>query len=474
MIALRPRKARTRIALAGAVLSALLLLAVALGTRTTIRGLTFRDIDEELRTLAIAVGSDFEMEGLGRQEALARGVEANVFEFRLQNHSAILFQGERVLAVSGDLLLPTGSLTVMPYRTRTEHPYTAVEPYSGQGRVCRFLVLHLGGRAAGGTLVFFRSIEPAMRALARLDRVLAALLLAGFVGTAAILAFVLDRALRPVEEVTTLAGSVEATDLSRRVRVSPGGEEFQRLVAVINSLLDRLERAFAVQRRLVADAAHELKTPIAVVLGEAQDALRSGSRPEEQRRSLETIETTARGMARETEKLLSLARTDSAPPAASEIVDLSAIAGESVEAARSLASARGVRLEFVPDDVARVHGDRSALLHLASNLVANAAAYSDPGTLVEVASGTRDGEAFLEVRDRGPGVPPEERLRIFDRFVRLEPARLRNPEGSGLGLAIVDQVARAHGGRVEVEDRPGGGSIFRAIFPAASTAADRE
>jgi signal transduction histidine kinase len=464
----RPRKARTRIALTGAVLSALLLLAVALGARTTIRELTFRDIDEELRTLAIAVGSDFEMEGLGRQEALAKGVEANVFEFRLQNHSAILFEGDRVLAVSGDLLRPTQSLSVAPYRRHTEDPYTAVEPYSGQRRICRFLVLHLGGKATGGTLVFFRSIEPAMRALARLDRVLLALLLAGFLGTAAILAFVLDRALRPVEEVTSLAESVEATDLSRRVRVSTGGDEFQRLTGVINSLLERLERAFSAQRRLVADAAHELKTPIAVVLGEAQDALRTESRPEEQRRSLEMIETTARGMARETEKLLSLARADATPAGASEIVDLSAIAGESVEAARPLATARNVRLELLLEDGARVRGDRSALFHLGSNLVANAAAYTDAGTLVEVLSGTRNGEAFLEVRDRGPGVPPGERLRIFDRFVRLELARLRHPEGSGLGLAIVDQVARAHGGRIEVEDRPGGGAIFRAVIPACT------
>ena len=469
MIVPRPRKARTRIALKGAVLSAVLLLAVALGARTTIRELTFRDIDEELRTLAIAVGSDFEMEGLGRQEALASGVEANVFEFRLQNHSAILFEGDRVLAVSGDLLRPTQSLSVTPYRRHTEDPYTAVEPYSGQRRLCRFLVLHLGGKAAGGTLVFFRSIEPAMRGLARLDRVLGALLLTGFLGTAAILAFVLNRALRPVEEVTTLAESVEATDLSRRVRVSTGGDEFQRLTGVINSLLERLERAFIAQRRLVADAAHELKTPIAVVLGEAQDALRTESRPEEQRRSLEMIETTARGMARETEKLLSLARADAATAGASEIVDLSAIAGASVEAARPLATARNVRLELRTRDGAAVRGDRSALFHLGSNLVANAAAYTDPGTMVEVLSGMRDGEAFLEVRDRGPGVPPGERLRIFDRFVRLEPARLRHPEGSGLGLAIVDQVARAHGGRVEVEDRPGGGAIFRAVIPVADT-----
>ena len=104
MILPRPQKARTRIALAGAALSALLLLLLGVGARTTVRELTFRDIDEELRTLAIAVGSDFEMEGLGYQESLAKGLEANVFEFRLQHHSAILFDGERALTISGDLV----------------------------------------------------------------------------------------------------------------------------------------------------------------------------------------------------------------------------------------------------------------------------------------------------------------------------------------------------------------------------------
>jgi signal transduction histidine kinase len=463
----RPRRARTRIALVGAALSAILLLAVALGARTTIRELTYGDIDEELRTLAIAVSSDLEVEGMEHQEALGKVLGVNVFEFRLQNHSAILFQGDQMLAVSGDLMRSRGSVSLAPYRSRTEDPYTAVEPYSGQGRTCRFLVLHLRGKASGGTLVIFRSIEGAMRTLARLDAVLAGLVIAGFLGTAAILAFVLNRALRPVEEVTSLAESVEASDLSRRVRVSTGGEEFQRLTAVINSLLDRLERAFAAQRRLVADAAHELKTPIAIVLGEAQDALRTESGPDQKRRSLETIETTARGMARETENLLSLARADAARTGPFETVDLAAVAEQSVEASRPLANTRGVRLELHSDGVARAVGDRSALFHLASNLVANAAAYTDPGTSVEVIAGARDGEVFLEVRDRGPGVPPEDRGRIFDRFVRLDEARQRHPEGSGLGLAIVDQVARAHGGRVEIEDRPGGGAVFRAVLPAA-------
>jgi signal transduction histidine kinase len=120
-----------------------------------------------------------------------------------------------------------------------------------------------------------------------------------------------------------------------------------------------------------------------------------------------------------------------------------------------------------PAGGARVRGDRSALLRLATNLVSNAAIYSEPGTSVEVACGERGGEAFVEVRDRGPGVPLADRRRIFERFVRLADARASHPEGSGLGLAIVEQVVLAHGGRIEVEDRPGGGSIFRAVVPSA-------
>ena len=463
----RPRKARTRIALAGAALSGVLLLLLGLGARTSMRQRTFHDIDEELRTLAIAVGSDFEMEGFGHQESLGKGLEANVFEFRLQNHSAILFIGDRPLAVSGDLVQPSQTFSFAPYRNRSEEPYTAIEPYSGQHRIARFQVLRLRGKGSGGTLVIFRSIEPAIRGLARLDKALAGLVLVGFLGTAAILAFVLDRALRPVEEVVRLAGSVEASDLSKRVRVSSGGEEFVRLTGVINSLLERLERAFQAQRRLVADAAHELKTPIAVLLGEAQDALRPESAPGDRRRSLETIERTAQGLAREAANLLLLARADAASAASLEPVDLGAIAERSVAGSRGLAALRDVQIDLFRENGAPLRGDRDALLRLATNLIANAAVYTEPGTSVEVAAGTRGPEVFLEVRDRGPGIPAADRSRIFERFVRLDEARGRHPEGSGLGLAIVDQVARTHGGRVEVEDRPGGGSIFRVVLPAA-------
>jgi signal transduction histidine kinase len=306
----------------------------------------------------------------------------------------------------------------------------------------------------------------------RLDRALVCFVFVGFLGTAGILALVLGRALRPVEEITGVAEALEATDLSRRVPAVAGGEEFQRLAAVINSLLARLEGAFAAQKRLVADAAHELKTPAAVLLGEAQEALREDADVAQRRHSLETIERASRGLARQVEAILILARGDVASPERREPVDLNDIADEAAMMAAPLGVARAVRCTVSHRGAAPVIADRAALLSAAVNLVSNALIYTDARTPVEVVAGTQDGEAFLEVTDQGPGVPPQERLRIFERFVRLGTARERNPEGSGLGLAIVEQFARSHSGKVSVVEREGGGAIFRLTLPAATGGAD--
>jgi hypothetical protein len=134
MRSFRLQKARTRLAFSGALLSALFLALLALGARSLIRARTFNDIDDELYTLAVALGSSFELEGLeeSKRDTLKAGLEANAFEFRLANHSAILFRGDMPAAASGNLLkqaLPGG---IEPYKDRPEVPYTAVEPYSGQ------------------------------------------------------------------------------------------------------------------------------------------------------------------------------------------------------------------------------------------------------------------------------------------------------------------------------------------------------
>jgi signal transduction histidine kinase len=466
---LRFRRARTRIALSGALVSAVFLVALALGARTLIRRLSFEEVDGELDTLASAIGSDYELLGLEEEErqALTAGLEANMFEFRLANHSAILFNGEVPVALTGDLLRSHADVTFAPYRGRSDKPYTATEPYSGQGRTCRFLVTPLQGKARGATLVLFRWIGPNLRSLARVDRALAGIVLLGVLGTASILGFAVHRAIRPVEEVTRLAEEAEATDLSRRVGVTSGGEEFRRLSAVINSLFERLERAFRAQRRLTADAAHELKTPTAVLLGEAQDALRPEATEEERRRSLRTIADVSRGLAREVDGLMLLARGDAAPPRRMEELDLHEIAEDSLAAAAPLGSSRGIVCALSRQGPARVRGERAGLSRLVSNLVSNAVLYTAPETMVEVRVGTRDGRAFLEVADRGPGIAPADRGRIFERFVRLDGTRASHPQGSGLGLAIVEQVIEAHGGRIDVRENEGGGTVFAASFPAA-------
>src|SRR5205823_6427027 len=128
------QRARTRLALSGALVTALFLLTLALGARALIRKLSFREIDSELDTLSVAIGSDYELVGLSEEErqALKAGLEANMFEFRLANHSAILFNGDVPVALTGDLLRSQAKVSIEPYINRGEVPYTAIEPYSGQ------------------------------------------------------------------------------------------------------------------------------------------------------------------------------------------------------------------------------------------------------------------------------------------------------------------------------------------------------
>ena len=174
------------------------------------------------------------------------------------------------------------------------------------------------------------------------------------------------------------------------------------------------------------------------------------------------------------EDLLMLARLDERRPAKAEPVDLAVLAGDAVHDVRGIAPDRTVRL--VGLDVADgrprgpvpavVTGDESGLRQVVTNLVANAVRHTPAGTPVEVAVGVEAGQAVLEVRDHGPGLPPEEAERVFERFYRMDSSRRRgNGGGSGLGLSIVAAVTTAHGGAVDVRPTPGGGATFRVALP---------
>jgi signal transduction histidine kinase len=468
------RRARSRIVAAGTLATLLLLAAFALAAREAARRIIVSDIDDELETLSVAIASDLEARGIAdvSHETLRAGVETNTLVYRLEHHSAILFDGRNIIAASGDLARRARFAMLASFARRSERPFDAIEPFSPEHRLCRFRVTHLEQQAAGTTLLIFRPIDALARTFDTIDLALLLLVLTGATAAALILGISVARALRPVEKITAFTESITPRGLGGRVTVDAAGEEFDRLAAVINSLLARLELAFDAQRRFVSDAAHELKTPAAVIAAEAYELRRDGLSPAERRESLEIIGRAVTGLAREVDDLLELARRDAAPPR-TETFLLGEAIDEAIAVAASVARERATTVRKESVDTLRIEGERAGVVRALSNLVVNAIRYSPPGSDVRIAvraigDGSEMDGVEIDVADRGPGIPSAERLRIFERFVRLAPARREHPEGSGLGLAIVEQIVRAHGGSVEVLDHEGGGALFRVRLPLTS------
>ena len=287
-------------------------------------------------------------------------------------------------------------------------------------------------------------------------------------------------AFRPLTEVEETAAAIAAGDLSRRVPEHPASTEVGRLTSSLNGMLAQIESAFRSReaseqrtRRFAADASHELRTPLASIRGFAE-LYRQGAvrEPQDVARTMSRIEDESRRMGALVEDLLLLARLDEQRPARTDPVDLAVLAGDATHDARGLAPDRRVRLEGLTGHgpaSAVVIGDENRLRQVVANLVANAARHTPAGTPIEVAVGAEGNRAILEVRDHGPGLPPEHAAKIFERFYRIDASRARSQGGgTGLGLSIVTAVVTAHGGRVGVAPTPGGGATFRVELPLAT------
>lgn len=309
---------------------------------------------------------------------------------------------------------------------------------------------------------FERKIQ--YQAIALLGRYSAIALFVLFLLSLAIGWWQAGRALRPVRQITQRAREIGSTDLSRRIGLDGPQDELRGLAETIDDMLARLHTAFEEQRRLLGDASHELRNPLAIIQANLDAVLtRPDAGPAERDQAGEVVRRAVLRMSDLVEDLLATGRRD-APAFAETEADLGELAAESATEHDQLATEHQVTLSRALAPNLRVIGDRDALKRATANLLSNALRFAPAGSTVELATGRSEGWCWLAVRDQGPGIPLEDQPRVFDRFWQSREHAAYNGH-SGLGLAIVRQIAEGHDGRVTVHSTPGEGCTFVLWLP---------
>jgi heavy metal sensor kinase len=270
-----------------------------------------------------------------------------------------------------------------------------------------------------------------------------------------------SRALRPVDEITTVARSIGVQNLSQRIAVPQTGDELQRMAQTWNDVLERLDIAVKRIRQFTSDASHELRTPLALIRATAELALRRERDPEGYRNSLRQIEHEAEHMTALTESLLTLARADSGGLGMTmQSTDLNDLVYSVVQQNAALAMEKGVTLRAAATQPpVRAAADASGIRRILSILVDNALKHTPAGGTVTVSAAAGAARVTLTVEDTGEGIPATALPHIFERFYRADPAR-GGGSGFGLGLSIAQAIAQAHGSAITVSSTPGAGAHF--------------
>lgn len=275
-----------------------------------------------------------------------------------------------------------------------------------------------------------------------------------------------QRVLKPVDAMTQAARRISGEHLAERLQEPGTGDELDRLAQTLNEMFARLDDYLRQTRQFSADAAHELQTPLTILKGEIEVALRSPRTPAEYQEvlksSLEEIDRISSLVA----GLLLLARADRGVLRLDlKPLELHALLAEVGAQMRLLAENHGVSLDYGVVEPALIQGDREHFKRLLLNLIDNAIKYTPPGGRVTLALSCDGDWAHLAVSDSGVGLSPEEQEQIFNRFYRAAPARSQSGGGAGLGLSIAQSLAVAHGGEIQVESTPGQGSTFTVSLP---------
>lgn len=473
---LRPRSLRGRLLLAVLALAATVLVALDAVVYGALRGYLTDRTDVTLRAVRHRVAQQLTVAGPGG--VLGSDVRLlGASEFYLQLHKP----DGSVRELAPGLRDPADAAPKVPDplpKPGGREPVT-VGPVRPGGPEYRLLTQRVPGR---GTLVAAVPLDQLHGTMRRLLVAEAAATGGALVLLAGAGLWILRRGLRPLETMAHAADTIAAGHVAGRV--APEGEDTEvgRLGLALNTMLARQQATQDRLRRFVADASHELRTPVTAVLGYA-DLHHQGvlAVPEQRERAMNGITTEALRMRRLVNDLLLLARLDTVPETAPagqrRRVELAAVAREAVAAVRVVDPGRPLTLRA--DEGVVVYGDAEQLRRVVDNLLANVRSHTPAGTPAHVrvrtvsAAPLRDGRrpnrdvmAVLEVADEGPGIAAEALSRVFDRFYRADPAH--SGDGSGLGLAIVAAVAQAHAGTVDLSSEVGGGTRVSVHLPPAS------
>lgn len=403
---------------------------------------------------------------LQRAEVVAADADSTRIsaEIPANDHGEVAVQ---IVDRTGDVIAGSANLRGKPRafffrvsRSGTPRAHTVHDIPVGANGAWRAVAVPVASARGPWTVYVALPTESIDRGLARLTAGLAAGTPAVVALLTAVVWLLTGRALRPVEAMRAQTAEISASDLSRRLDVPPTADALARLARTLNDLLARLDTASRRQRRFIADATHELRSPLSALHTRLDVTARHARTPEAQALARSLLRESER-LTRLVDDLLQLARLDDRPRLRMHPVDLDEIVFAEVGEARLRAR---VPIDQHAVGAARVRGDPDALARVVRNLLDNAVRYAD--SRVDVGLRTEDGTARLVVADDGPGIPDADRERVFGRFTRLDDARSRDTGGSGLGLAIVRDIVTAHRGRTRLEDN-GPGARLIVLLPVA-------
>lgn len=467
------------------MISALLAVGLAMGamiTLTVLRSNLIEQVDSDLASLA------WQLDDATPDELMVSTTDATlpsnyfVQVVRMDGMRSTLFDERSAGSATGlpRLPEPPDPRMVVDKPIRHTVPGTSVETW----RAMTVPWVDPDSRELIGTVTVALPLQSTNWAI---DRTSSALLASSamiiVVGTVVAL-FVVRHALRPLRRIESTAQAISQGDLSRRLPDLPVSTEVGSLARSLNVMLAQIDHAFSEREasenrmsRFVSDASHELRTPLATIRGYAE-LYRMGGVPQEHLPEvMRRIEGEANRMGLLVGDLTSLARMDETRRMEFTVLDLVRIAYDTVADLKALDDSRparvvgtdgtpGAELE-VPGEML-LRGDENRLRQLLTNLMGNVLMHTPDGVAIEIAVGTladAPQTAVLEVRDHGPGIPEDQRAKVFQRFHRVDESRNRASGGSGLGLAIVAAIVEAHGGTVRALQTPGGGATMRVLLP---------